>query len=105
MPPGRYPALNEEIEGLDHCLPDVVLAEQLEQAVQLGVLRVEKHPDVEDYEALYPLRVFGREPETDRAAPVLHDERRVAQVERQQKRGKVLDVTGKPVPAFIERLV
>ncbi len=60
---------------------------------------------VEDDHALDPLGVLDGQSQADRAAPVVHDDRGVAQVERLEQRRHGVDVAVIGVPLDIDRLI
>src|SRR3954454_11238133 len=71
----------------------------------LLVRRTRADPGVHDDEPRDPLRLLDREPEADRAAPVLHDERDALQVELAHETRHRLDVAVVGVPLRLRRLV
>ena len=60
---------------------------------------------VEDHQPRDPIRVLDREPHPDRPAPVVDDERRVAEVELVEQRSDHRDVPVVAVPLHVGRLV
>jgi hypothetical protein len=62
-------------------------------------------PVSRDDEACHPLRVLDREPQPDRAAPVVHHEGGFAEVELLDQRAQQVGVAVVGVPVRIDRLV
>ena len=104
----RAPALDSafgirRLVGGDHLVAGVVLARAADEEADRQVLGAldevaERDPrvghllvpgeqaGVEDHDPRDPIGVLDREPQPDRAAPVVHDDRRVAQVELLEQR-------------------
>ena len=110
------------VVGGDHLVAGVVLAGAAHEHADRQVLGARDevaegqprvgHPlvpgeqaGVEDHEALDPLRVLDGESQPDRAAPVVHDDRRAAQVEILEQRRRHRDVAVVGVPVDVGRLV
>jgi len=60
---------------------------------------------VEDHHPRDPLRMLDRQPQPDRPAPVVHDDRRVAHIELLEQRSDALRVAVVRVRAHVDRLV
>ncbi len=118
----RVDARKRRVVGGDHLLARVVLAGAAHEEADRQILGprdevAERQPGVahllvpgeqagvEDHDPLDPLRVLDREAQADRAAPVVHDDRRAAQVEILEQRRRQRDVAVVGVPVDVGRLV